>query len=173
MNTVAPQPPLPSVSSGTSAGWNLYWWPWKTRLKRCGPLPPRRWAVSVTAGPSPPWKRPAVTAVGIMTVGYAVGYGVALINPFTVLIAQDVAGLQPASGLWFRLALMAVFLPIGIHHVWSYAKKVGRDPSASLVADTPLEPGRLGGSDDPGASRNQATLERGAGSGTSGVDHTV
>jgi uncharacterized ion transporter superfamily protein YfcC len=83
----------------------------------------------------------AVTAVGIMTVGYAVGYGVALINPFTVLIAQDVAGLQPASGLWFRLALMAVFLPIGIHHVWSYAKKVGRDPSLSLLADVPPEPG--------------------------------
>jgi uncharacterized ion transporter superfamily protein YfcC len=82
----------------------------------------------------------AVTAVGIMTVGYAVGYGVALINPFTVLIAQDVAGLQPASGLWFRLALMAVFLPIGIHHVWSYAKKVGRDPSLSLLADVPPEP---------------------------------
>jgi len=83
----------------------------------------------------------AVTAVGIMTVGYAVGYGVALINPFTVLIAQDVAGLQPASGLWFRVALMAVFLPIGIHHVWSYAKRVGRDPSSSLVADILPESG--------------------------------
>jgi len=76
-----------------------------------------------------------VTAVAIIMVGYGVGYGAALINPFTVLLAQDVAGLQPASGLWYRLVLMAVFLPIGIHHVWSYAKKVGRDPAASLVAD--------------------------------------
>ncbi len=76
-----------------------------------------------------------VTAVGIMTVGYGIGYGTAVINPFTVLIAQDVAGLQPTSGLWFRVALAAVFLPIGIHHVWSYAKRVGADPSASLVAD--------------------------------------
>ena len=76
-----------------------------------------------------------ITAVGIIMVGYGVGYGAALINPFTVLLAQDIAGLQPASGLWFRLVLMVVFLPIGIHHVWSYAKKVGRDPAASLVAD--------------------------------------
>ena len=83
----------------------------------------------------------AVTAVGIMCVGYGIGYGVALINPFTVLIAQDVAGLQPTSGLWYRLALMAVFLPIGIHHVWSYAKKVGRDPSASLIFDIEPEDG--------------------------------
>lgn len=84
----------------------------------------------------------AVTAVGIMCVGYGVGYGVAAINPFTVLIAQDVAGLQPASGLWLRLALTAVFLPIGIHHVWRYAKKVGRSPSASLVADVEDVPER-------------------------------
>jgi uncharacterized ion transporter superfamily protein YfcC len=76
-----------------------------------------------------------VTAVGIIMVGYGVGYGVALINPFTVLLAQDVAGLQPASGLWYRAVLLALFLPIGIHHVWAYAKRVGQDPSASLVAD--------------------------------------
>ena len=76
-----------------------------------------------------------ITAVAIIMVGYGVGYGAALINPFTILIAQDIAGLQPASGLWYRMVLMVVFLPIGIHHVWSYAKKVGRDPAASLVAD--------------------------------------
>ena len=76
-----------------------------------------------------------ITAVAIVMVGYGVGYGAALINPFTVLLAQNIAGLQPASGLGYRVVLMVVFLPIGIHHVWSYAKKVGRDPSASLVAD--------------------------------------
>jgi uncharacterized ion transporter superfamily protein YfcC len=75
-----------------------------------------------------------VSAVGIMCVGYGIGYGAAAINPFTVLIAQDVAGLQPTSGIWFRVVLLLVFLPVGIHHVWSYAKKVGADPGASLVA---------------------------------------
>lgn len=82
-----------------------------------------------------------VTAVGIIMVGYGVGYGSALINPFTVLLAQDVAGLQPASGLWYRAVLLFVFLPIGIHHLWSYAKKVERDPTASLVADVPVPEG--------------------------------
>lgn len=82
-----------------------------------------------------------VTAVGIIMIGYGVGYGAALINPFTVLLAQDVAGLQPTSGLWYRAVLMVVFLPIGIHHLWSYAKKVERDPTASLVADVPVPEG--------------------------------
>ncbi len=82
-----------------------------------------------------------ITAIAIIMLGYGVGYGAALINPFTVLLAQDIAGLEPASGLWYRLVLMGVFLPIGIHHVWSYAEKVGRDPAASLVADVSVPEG--------------------------------
>jgi uncharacterized ion transporter superfamily protein YfcC len=77
----------------------------------------------------------AIVGVAIITIGYAIGYGVATINPFTVLIAQDVAGVTPASGLGFRLVLAAVFVPIGVHHVWRYATRVKRDPSSSLVAD--------------------------------------
>ncbi|MEM6453617.1 MAG: AbgT family transporter [Acidobacteriota bacterium] len=79
----------------------------------------------------------AVTAVGILCIGYGIGYGVATINPFTVMIAQEVAGLQPTSGFGYRLAITVPFLAIGIHHVWSYARKVKADPSASLVADQP------------------------------------
>lgn len=79
----------------------------------------------------------AVVGVGIVTVGYAVGYGTAIINPFTVLIAQDIAGLQPGSGMGIRLALTVVFFAVGVHHVWHYATRVRRDPSRSLVADIP------------------------------------
>ena len=80
----------------------------------------------------------AVVGVGIITIGYSIGYGIAAINPFTVLIAQDLAGLAPASGLGFRLLLMLVFVPIGVHHLWSYARRIKADPSRSLVAD--IEP---------------------------------
>ena len=101
-----------------------------------------------------------ITAVAIIMVGYGVGYGAALINPFTILIAQDIAGLQPASGLWYRMVLMVVFLPIGIHHVWSYAKKVGRDPAASLVADVSAPEGMSissGGDGEAGADHPPMT----------------
>jgi uncharacterized ion transporter superfamily protein YfcC len=82
----------------------------------------------------------AVVGVAIVTIGYAVGYGVATINPFTVLIAQDVAGLQPASALGVRLVLSAVFVPLGVHHIWRYASRVREDPSRSLVADVAPPP---------------------------------
>ena len=75
----------------------------------------------------------AVTAVGILCIGYAVGYGAAIINPFTVFIAQDIAGIPQGSGMGYRLILSLVFLVVGFDHVWRYARRVKSDPSRSLV----------------------------------------
>ena len=80
----------------------------------------------------------AMTAVGIMCVGYGTGYGVAIMNPFTLIIAQNISGIEETSGMGYRLVLWAVFLAIGLHHVLRYANKVKKDPSKSLVAD--IEP---------------------------------
>lgn len=77
----------------------------------------------------------AITAIGTMVVGYGIGYGVAILNPFTLLIAQDIAELQPASGMWYRLILAVPLLAVGFHHVWSYAKRVKNDPESSLMKD--------------------------------------
>jgi uncharacterized ion transporter superfamily protein YfcC len=82
-------------------------------------------------------KMDAVAAIGIMVCGYCIGYGATLINPFTLFIAQDIAELQPGSGIAFRAAVFLPFLAVGIHHVWRYATRVQADPSSSLVADVP------------------------------------
>ena len=78
-----------------------------------------------------------VAAIGILVVGYGIGYGAALTNPFTLVIAQNVAELQPISGWEYRLAWYLPFVLIGVHHVWRYAQRVQADPSQSLVADIP------------------------------------
>lgn len=75
-----------------------------------------------------------VTAVGVVCVGYGMGYGAALINPFTVLIAQEIAGLEPASGLWLRVVLLGVFFLVGFLHLWRYARRVKANPEASVMA---------------------------------------
>jgi uncharacterized ion transporter superfamily protein YfcC len=87
----------------------------------------------------------AVAAVGIMVCGYGIGYGVAPLNPFTVMVAQEASGLVPGSGWELRVAIFLPFLLIGIHHVLRYARRVQADPMVSLVADQPAaqhEPGR-------------------------------
>lgn len=78
-------------------------------------------------------KLDAITAIGTMVVGYGIGYGVAVMNPFTLLVAQDVAGLQPTSGMWYRLAIAGPLLAIGFHHIWKYTRSVQHNHETSLL----------------------------------------
>jgi len=82
----------------------------------------------------------AVTAIGILVLGYGVGYGAAAVNPFTVVVAQEIAGLPPTSGAWFRVLLLVPFWWVAFAYVRRYAARVARDPAASLVADVPAPP---------------------------------
>ena len=77
----------------------------------------------------------AVVAMGIVYVGAAVGYGCAALNPFTVMIAQDIAELPLTSGQGLRWFLLALCLLIGVHHILSYARRVKTFPEKSLVSD--------------------------------------
>lgn len=78
-------------------------------------------------------KMDSVTAIGTMVIGYGIGYAVAVMNPFTLIVAQEVAGLEPTSGMWYRLTLAVPLLLVGFHHVWRYSRKVQADPEKSLV----------------------------------------
>ena len=76
----------------------------------------------------------AITAIGILCCGYGVGYGAAVLNPFTVIIAWDIAGIQPSlTDFLLRAGICATFLAVAFHHVWSYATRVRRDPTRSLL----------------------------------------
>ena len=72
----------------------------------------------------------AVVAVGIIYVGAGVGYACAALNPFTVLIAQDIAGLELTSGQGFRWLLLLL---------WCVR---GRGPYSPVC---PADSGRLAG----------------------------
>lgn len=80
-----------------------------------------------------------MTAVGIIVVGYGIGYGAASFNQYTVVVAQGVANLPTYSGWQVRTALLVPFVMIGAHHVWSYGRKVQLDPSNSLMAGVESE----------------------------------
>ena len=80
-------------------------------------------------------KMDAVVALGIVYIGAGVGYGCAALNPFTVLIAQDIAGLQPGSGWQFRVVFMLAAAAVGVLHIMRYANRIKRDPERSLVRD--------------------------------------
>ncbi|MEM0912547.1 MAG: TIGR00366 family protein [Pseudomonadota bacterium] len=75
----------------------------------------------------------AMTAVGMVVVGYGIGYGVSAFSPFTVMIAQQIADIPLYSGIELRLAIFLPFVLIGFHHVWRYASRVKADPQHSMT----------------------------------------
>jgi uncharacterized ion transporter superfamily protein YfcC len=76
-----------------------------------------------------------VVAMGMVWIPYGIGWGCAGINPFGVLIAQNIAGVPLTSGWEFRLVMMLAFLALAFHHLYRYARRVQQDPTQSLVAD--------------------------------------
>jgi uncharacterized ion transporter superfamily protein YfcC len=76
----------------------------------------------------------AIVAMGMVWIPYAIGWACAGINPFGVIIAQNIAGVPLTSGWEFRLVMLAAFLLLAFHHLYRYAIRVQNDPATSLVA---------------------------------------
>jgi uncharacterized ion transporter superfamily protein YfcC len=76
----------------------------------------------------------AIVAMAMVWVPYGIGWACAGINPFGVLIAQNIANVPLTSGWGLRLAMMFAFLVVAFHHIYRYAMRVQKDPSASLVS---------------------------------------
>jgi len=76
----------------------------------------------------------AIVAMGMVWVPYGIGWACAGINPFGVLIAQNIANVPLTSGWSLRLLMMFAFLIVAFHHIYRYAMRVQKDPSTSLVS---------------------------------------
>lgn len=74
----------------------------------------------------------AVTGVLITYVATQIGFGTSWMNPFSVAIAQGVAGIPILSGATFRVILWVVFTGVGLAMTMLHANKVKKDPAASI-----------------------------------------
>ena len=75
-----------------------------------------------------------IVGTGLAIVGSTVGFTAGLMNTFTTGVAQQIVGLPMFSGIGFRAAGLAVFYCIGLFGLYSYCRKIKKDPSASLVS---------------------------------------
>lgn len=75
----------------------------------------------------------AVVGVAIVAFGAAMGYSGAMMNPFTVGVAQGIAEVAPMSGMGYRFFCHMALLVVGSALTIRYALKVQADPSKSLV----------------------------------------
>ena len=73
----------------------------------------------------------SITGAAIPFVGSAAGFAAAFFNPFTVGVAQGIAGLPPFSGAGFRVGLWLATTTMTIAFVMRHAHRVRRDPTRS------------------------------------------
>ncbi|MFB0566905.1 MAG: YfcC family protein [Candidatus Aminicenantaceae bacterium] len=74
-----------------------------------------------------------IVGVCIPFVGAASGFAGAFFNPFTVGIAQGIAGLPLYSGLGYRIAIWAIGTALAITVVMRYASRVYKNPKTSIT----------------------------------------
>ena len=78
----------------------------------------------------------SITGVAIVFVAAGLGFAGAILNPFTIGIAQGIAGLKAFSGIEFRAVVWLVINFVGIAYILMYAHKVRKNPERSVVYET-------------------------------------
>jgi uncharacterized ion transporter superfamily protein YfcC len=80
-----------------------------------------------------------IVGVSIPFLGAAAGFAGAFFNPFTVGIAQGIAGLPLYSGVGYRLIVWAIGTAIVIVVVMNYASRVRKNPKISPTYEDDLK----------------------------------
>ena len=78
-----------------------------------------------------------ITAGAIGMVGAGAGFAGAFLNPFTVGVAQDIAGLPLFSGIGFRLVVWAIITTITAVYIVLWSRRRRSPTAADNLASTP------------------------------------
>lgn len=75
----------------------------------------------------------SIVGVSMCFVGAGLGFAGALLNPFTIGIAQGLSGIPLFTGIEYRFFMWIVLNLVGISYVLRYAKKIKKKPELSIV----------------------------------------
>lgn len=75
----------------------------------------------------------SIVGAGIILLGGAVGFSTGTLNVNTTIVAQEIAGLPPYSGIGYRAFCFVVFYIVTNIYLIKYATKIKKDPTLSPV----------------------------------------
>lgn len=75
----------------------------------------------------------AIVGLAIVALGTGLGYSGAVMNPFTVGMAQSIADIPQMTGAGYRIICHAVMIAVASVFVVKYALRIQADPARSLV----------------------------------------
>lgn len=79
----------------------------------------------------------AMTGFAVLALGEYIGFMAATLNPYTVAVAQSIAGVELYSGLGFRVLSFVVLMGLAAGYLLVYARRVHRKPELSAVYGDP------------------------------------
>ena len=79
------------------------------------------------------------TAFLICIISCGFGFASAVTNPFTVILASEIIGVNPMHNIWYRLIIFAVMYLLLIGFIFLYVKKIRKAPEKSLTYDHDME----------------------------------
>lgn len=87
-------------------------------FEECVPLVPIVVALAISLG----WD--AITGIGMSLLAVGCGFASGVCNPFTVGVAQELAGLPMFSGVWLRIVSFVLIYILLLFFIRIYAKKI-------------------------------------------------
>ena len=75
----------------------------------------------------------SITGVAIVFVAAGLGFAGAILNPFTIGIAQGLSDLQLFSGMGYRMFSWLIINAVGFTFILIYANKIKKNPTKSLT----------------------------------------
>jgi uncharacterized ion transporter superfamily protein YfcC len=77
----------------------------------------------------------SIVGISLSFLAAGVGFAGAFVNPFTLQIAQGLSGIQPLSGMVYRVVVWTIATGLTIAWVMVYAARVKKDPTRSVMHD--------------------------------------
>ncbi len=98
-------------------------------FEECVPLVPIAVALAYSLG----WDALVGLGMSLLAVGF--GFSTGVLNPFTVGVAQELAGLPMFSGIGMRLLTFVLIYGLLLAFLIPYAKRIEKDPKRSMIYD--------------------------------------
>ena len=97
--------------------------------EECVPLVPVVIALSIRLG----WD--VLTGLGMSVLAVGCGFAAGVCNPFTIGVAQELAGLPMFSGMWYRVIAFVIIYILLMRFLLIHVKKIERPMSEEMISE--------------------------------------
>lgn len=75
-----------------------------------------------------------IVGLSIVALGSYIGFAGSIMNPYTVVVSQSIAGVPLYSASWFRILCFIIFCSISLLYMFNYMNKIKKDSSKCIMS---------------------------------------